>query len=154
MGVDPGTLRVGYAVLAREAGKPLFPLAYGVIRPGAGDPIERRLLHIHDELSRLIRRWKPDAVALEAAFFGKSIPAALRIGEGRGAALVAAAAAGVPVTSYAPSQVKKAVVGHGTADKRQVQAMTQALLGMEAPATPLDASDALAIALCHVHRVP
>ncbi len=154
MGIDPGTRRVGYAILEREPGRPLRALAYGVIHPRADAPIAVRLLHIQEELRRLIRRWKPDAAALESAFYGKSIPAALRIGEGRGAALVAASGEGVPVSSYAPAEVKKAVVGNGAAHKRQVQAMACSLLSLGKARLPLDASDALAIALCHAHRAP
>lgn len=149
MGIDPGTLRVGYAVLA-GGGSPRA-LAWGVIRPPAGDAIARRLAFIHAALSELLKRWAPDAVAIESAFYGKSIPAALRIGEGRGAAMAAAAGLGIAVASYSPAEVKKAVVGNGAAHKRQVQTMARSLLALKEP-MPYDASDALAVAICHLHR--
>ena len=152
MGIDPGTRRVGYAVVEMAGpGRPRA-LAYGVIRTPPDDPIDRRLRHIHETLSALLAEWAPASVAVESAFYGRSVSAALRIGEGRGAALVAAAARGIPVASYAPSVVKKAVVGNGLAHKRQVMAMVQVLLGLGPSPIPLDASDALGIALCHLAR--
>jgi crossover junction endodeoxyribonuclease RuvC len=152
MGIDPGTRRVGYAVVQRDLpGRPRA-LAYGVIRTPPGDPIDRRLRRIHERLQALLARWAPASVAIESAFYGRSVSAALRIGEGRGAAIVAAAARGIPVASYAPAVVKKAVVGNGLAHKRQVLAMVQVLLGLGGTPIPLDASDALAIALCHLAR--
>ena len=153
MGIDPGTLRVGYAVLALEKGetRPRV-LDFGVIRAKAGDPVDRRLGWIHRELSRLIEAWSPASVGVEAAFHGKGAMAALRIGEGRGAAIAAAASRGLPVASYPPAVVKKAITGNGAASKGQVQAMAQTLLGVDASGFPFDASDALAVALCHLWR--
>ena len=152
MGIDPGTRRVGYAIVQMEGpGRPRA-LAYGVIRTPADDPIDRRLRRIHEELQALLEKWAPSSVAIESAFYGRSVSAALRIGEGRGAAIVAAAARGIPVASYAPAVVKKAVVGNGLAHKRQVMAMVQVLLGLGKTPIPLDASDALGIALCHLAR--
>ncbi len=152
MGIDPGTRRVGYAVVQMEGpGRPRA-LAYGVIRTPPDDPIDRRLRRIHEELQALLATWAPASVAIESAFYGRSVSAALRIGEGRGAAIVAAAARGIPVASYAPAVVKKAVVGNGLAHKRQVLAMVRVLLGLGATPIPLDASDALGIALCHLAR--
>ena len=147
MGIDPGTLKVGYAVLGREG-----VLDVGVIRARASDPIDRRLGRIHAGLGAVLSKWKPSSVALESAFYGKSVSAALRIGEGRGAALVAAASQGVPVASYPPATVKKAVSGSGNATKAEIRSMVQATLGTDLGKLPMDASDALAIALCHLYR--
>ena len=151
LGVDPGTLRVGWAVLERSERGPVSLLDAGVIRLRGSDPIEIRLLAVHQALAAQLARWKPGTLALESAFFGRSVPAAIRLGEGRGAALVAAAAAGVPVRSWAPAQVKKAVSGHGAATKATLQAITRSALGLE-KALPTDASDAAAVALCHLMR--
>lgn len=152
IGIDPGTLRVGYAVLEAAADGRAVALDFGVIRPAPKDPIEARLRHIHDALAGLLARWRPSGAAMESAFFGASVPAALRIGEGRGAALVAAAAAGVAVSSYPPATVKKSVAMHGQATKGAVRDAVSGILALKGADIPLDASDALAIALCHLLR--
>ncbi len=151
LGVDPGTLKVGWAVLERSERGPVSLLEAGVIRLKGTDPIEVRLLAVHRALMTELGRFKPDLMALESAFFGRSVSAAIRLGEGRGAALVAAAAAGVPVRSWAPAQVKKAVSGHGAATKATLQAITRSALGL-GKTLPVDASDAAAVALCHLMR--
>lgn len=153
-GIDPGTNVVGYGVIDLEDGD-MSLIAAGAIRAGSrGSAIAERLARIHGELSLLIAKHRPSIVVLEQAFYGKSIQAAIRLGEGRGVALLAASQAGIDVAEYSPAIVKKAVVGFGTADKSQVGSMVQALLRLPAPLQPADASDALALAICHGHRFP
>lgn len=151
LGIDPGTRIVGYG-LVDKAGGDLEAVTWGAVRVRPSEDISKRLLEIHQGLAKVIEEYKPDEVALEGAFFGRSAKAALRIGQGQGAAILTAALSGLPVTSYAPREAKKAVVGTGSASKEQVQRMVQVILGLKEPPTPLDAADALSIAICHAHR--
>ena len=122
----------------------------GTIRATAKDPIAKRLLHMFEFLQKNIQSYKPDVLALETLFFAKDIRAVERIGEARACAMLAASKQGIEVIEYAPTAVKKSVTGNGRAAKEQVQFMVKRLLNLkEAPA--LDASDALAIAMCHLH---
>ena len=152
LGVDPGTRVCGYGVI-EVSGPDARALDYGVVRSDDAS-LARRLHVIHGGLCTVIGRFRPDVAALEGAFFGKNARSALKIGEGRGVALLAAAAGGIEVVEYAPAEVKKAVVGSGRADKSQVQQMVRILLNLPEVPEPADAADALAIALCHAHRLP
>ncbi len=116
--------------------------------------MELRLLTIFEGVGELIAEHAPDAVALEESFVGADARIALSVGQARGAVLVAAALAGIECTEYAPSRVKQAVCGYGRADKAQVQAMVQKLLGLAARPEPPDAADAAALALCHLAAAP
>lgn len=150
LGFDPGTQATGYGVIRGDK-RPML-VDFGTIRPKTGEPLELRLKAIYERALELIDEHKPDVVAVEDPFVGKSARSALVLGQARGVLLLAAAVSGVPVASYPPRSIKAAVVGRGGADKEQVQYMVQRLLGMKKPPTPLDASDALAVALCHVSR--
>jgi len=152
LGVDPGTRRTGYGVL-ELVGDRLTLVTCGAITTRARDPVSLRLKTIHERLAEIIAACRPEALALEEAYYGKSVPSAIRIGEARAIALLCAAQAGIPVFEYPPAVVKKASVGVGTAHKSQVQTMVQRILGLAAPPEPEDAADALAIAICHCHRV-
>ena len=147
LGIDPGNAVTGWGVVDRQ-GTRLLARAHGVWRGEAGLARSAALARLSDRLIDLIRRVGPQIVAIEEAFLGKNIQSALRLGEARGALLAAAARVdGIRVVEYPTASVKKAVVGNGRADKRQVQFMTQKLLGLAEPPRPLDASDALAIAV-------
>jgi crossover junction endodeoxyribonuclease RuvC len=149
LGIDPGMRVCGWGVV-RGGGRPGFE-ACGAIKPQPKQRFEQRLLVIHEELTRLIDVYAPTEVAIEDPFVGVLQPAsALAIGQARAAAMLAAAAAGLEVQLYAPAAVKAAVTGYGQGDKRQVQAMVRILLALEAPPEPLDAADALAVAICHL----
>ncbi len=151
LGIDPGTRSVGIGVVEAR-GSRLVPVAFEVIAPGRmGGDVPARLRTIHEGIREAIRRHAPDAVALEEAFYGKSVQSALRIGEGRGVAILAAALEGVPVHQYPPATIKKAVAGSGAAHKSQVNRMVRVLLGI-AKEVPEDAADALAAAVCHLNR--
>ena len=108
---------------------------------------------MHGGLARLLAAHRPDVVALEDLFYARNARSALILGHVRGVAMLAAAEAGLPAAEYSPAEVKRAVVGYGRADKQQVQQMVALLLGMDAPPSPLDASDALAVAVCHAHSI-
>jgi crossover junction endodeoxyribonuclease RuvC len=151
LGIDPGTQVVGYG-LVEPQGNRILLIGFGVIRAPMKAPYPERLLRIHDEIVRVIREQKPDAVAIEEAFYGKSASAALRMGEGRGVALVAVAQEARMLHQYTPAEVKKAVVGNGRAHKSQVQQMVRLILGLREAPEPEDAADALAVAICHCNR--
>jgi crossover junction endodeoxyribonuclease RuvC len=151
LGIDPGTLACGYGIID-ALGTEARPVDFGVIKTGRR-PLPQRLRIVFDGIQTLVTRYEPDVAAVEGAFFGKNVRAALRIGEGRGVAIAAAAKAGLEVFEYAPAAVKKAVVGNGRAHKSQVQQMVKLLLNLREAPEPEDAADALAIALCHQHRL-
>jgi len=150
LGIDPGTLRVGYGVI--DAGVTRSrALVYAVVTCDPRASVADRLARVFEALRRAIDEHAPDAVAIEDGFVGPNPRSALRIGEGRGAAMVAASSAGLPVHAYAPSVVKRSVAGTGRAGKHPVAEMVRALLGLpELP--PADAADALAVALCHAQH--
>ena len=150
LGIDPGTRICGYGAIETEGNK-LRTLDYGTVRCSE-DEVPRRLKVIHGGLVEIISRVQPDAVAVEKAFYGKNAKTAIKMGEARATALLAAAAADVDIAQYPPATVKQSVVGNGRADKQQVQLMVTRLLGLSEEPTPQDASDALALAICHSHR--
>jgi crossover junction endodeoxyribonuclease RuvC len=123
----------------------------GVIRVSPRESMPRRLERIYDGLSKLIRDHRPEQVAIEDVFYAVNVKSALKLGQVRGVAMLAAAAAGLEVAEYAPLSIKSAVVGYGKAEKSQVQWMVTRLLALAEPPEPEDASDALAIAICHLH---
>ena len=151
LGVDPGTHVVGWGLVARE-GSRLTTAGFGTIRAPASAPIDRRLAAIAEGLREVVTRHAPDAAAVEEAFYGRDVRAAIRLGEGRGAVLVVLAEAGVPVAHYTNNVVKRSVAGGGRATKPRVQAMARAILGLASLDGSLDASDALALAICHHHQ--
>lgn len=148
-GIDPGTVRTGYAFLERR-GDRIRVLEYGIIRNRSGDPLPDRLGKIHRDLSALLETYRPAHLALESIFHAKYARAALVLGHARGAIMVAAQSLGIPVAEYPPSLVKRATVGKGSASKERVAALIQSHLHLKEPPTPADAADALAIAFCHL----
>lgn len=154
VGVDPGTQRCGYGVVART-GSRLRVVESGVLVPGDHD-LPRRLALILDGLEALFSRARADAVAVETVFAGVSPRSALVLGQARGVVLAAAARAGVPVSEYAPQQAKLALTGNGRAEKAQMVHMVRALFGITALLA--DEADAIALAVCHIgrgaHRAP
>ncbi len=151
LGIDPGTVVVGYgAVVVRQGGPRL--LAAGCLRARRRDSPPKRLGTLLDQLEDLIARLKPKVVAVESAFAGENIQSAIRVGEGRGLALAVAARRGIEVIEIAPASAKRALVGNGRADKEQVAQMVASELRLSEPPRPLDATDALSIALTYVHR--
>jgi crossover junction endodeoxyribonuclease RuvC len=149
-GVDPGSLRTGYGCIDTDGSRHRL-VACGAIttRPGADFP--EKLLTIYQELGRLLKQHRPDCVAVESVFHATNVRSALRLGHARGVALLAAVEGGYPLVEYAPAAIKQAVVGYGRAEKRQVGEMVRLLLGLSQVPEPHDASDALAVAICHIH---
>ena len=151
LGIDPGTRVVGYGAVALRADGPRL-LSAGVVRLPAKMPVAERLAAIHARFEELMRTLRPAVVVVERAFAAKNIASALRIGEGRGLALACAAAAKAEVVELAPRAAKKRVAGSGDASKEQVAAMVKRALGRDDLDLPLDATDALALALAHATR--
>jgi len=153
LGIDPGTLRLGYGVVEGGAdGARLRYVECGVISASPRDPRPARLAEIGRGLRDLCVELRPDAVAMEEAFFGKNVQSTLALGEARGVAMFVAAEQGLVVTGYAPATVKQAVVGHGRATKDQIGYLVRALLSLRRTPEP-DAADALAIAICHARAL-
>ncbi len=146
-GIDCGCERTGFGVVETDGRAHKF-ISAGVIETSSKDSMAQRLSQIHDGLSRAIRLYQPEVVAIEEVFHAANVKTALRLAHVRGIALLAAAQAGVPVGEYSPLEVKSSVVGYGRAEKQQVQMMVASLLSLAEPA-PEDASDALAVAICH-----
>ena len=153
LGIDPGTAACGYGIVHESDGR-IRALTHGCWTSGARERPELRLRTIFDGVTGLISQHEPDAVALEESFVGADARIALFVGQARGAALVAAAAAGVVCTEYAPARVKQAVCGYGRADKGQVSRMVRMLLSLEAEPETSHAADALAVAICHASMPP
>jgi len=149
LGVDPGSSRTGFGLVAVENGR-LLHVTHGVIRAGKGGALARRLHEIHSGIEAVIRRHSPQAVAVESIFHAKNPRSSLVMGQARGVILLAAVQSGVEIYEYSPLQVKLAVTGYGHAGKEQIRAMVRQLLGVS-DVLPMDASDALAVAICHAH---
>jgi crossover junction endodeoxyribonuclease RuvC len=150
LGIDPGTAATGYGIVERNGSK-LRLIDYGCFETVPADQLPVRLLHIHQAITELIAEHKPALVGVERLFFNKNVQTAFAVGQARGAVLLAAAQAGVPVFEYGPHEVKMAVTGYGRAGKDQVQRMVQVVLGMATLPKPDDAADALAVAICLAH---
>lgn len=153
LGIDPGLSRCGYGAV-RSDGQRLVPVAYGVLRTPAAAPLPERLAMLRQELDDLLDELRPGALAVERILFQVNARTAIAVGQASGLALAAAAHRRVPVTHYSPNEVKLAVAGYGGADKAQVQAMVTRLCNLDAPPSPPDAADALALAICHLWAAP
>jgi crossover junction endodeoxyribonuclease RuvC len=149
-GIDPGSIRTGYGCVQTDGSRHRLVIC-GAVAPRAASPLPDRLHVIYADLTRLLRDAQPDCVVVENLFHSRNVRSALTLGHARGVAVLAAVQAGVPVLEYTPAEIKLAVVGYGRAEKTQVQRMVMLLLGLDTPPSPLDASDALAVALCHAH---
>jgi crossover junction endodeoxyribonuclease RuvC len=149
-GIDPGSERTGYGCIEVQGSRHRLVICGSISAP-ARSTFPDKLKRIHTELAALLDRYRPDCVAVENIFHAKNVRSALKLGHARGIALLAASEAGLPVVEYTPAEIKRAVVGFGRAEKHQIQQMVKLLLGLEAPPSPHDAADALAVAICHLH---
>jgi crossover junction endodeoxyribonuclease RuvC len=149
-GIDPGSVRTGYGCIETRGTRCVL-ICSGAIVPPSRTTFPDKLRIIHLELAERLADARPDYVAIESLFHGLNTRSALALAHARGVMLLAATQLGLPVVEYAPAEVKRAVVGFGRAEKPQVQQMVTLLLGLATPPTPLDVSDALAVALCHAH---
>ena len=148
-GVDPGSLRTGYGCIDTDGSRHRLVACGAITTPAAAFP--EKLLAIHRALGELLRMHRPDCVVVENVFHAMNVRSALKLGHARGVALLAAVEGGYPVVEYTPAEIKLAVVGYGRAEKHQVGEMVRLLLGLGEVPQPHDASDALAVAICHVH---
>ncbi|MFZ4058403.1 MAG: crossover junction endodeoxyribonuclease RuvC, partial [Ferruginibacter sp.] len=148
LGIDPGTVVMGYGLI-KVSGNTMKLLEMDVLKPGKISDGYKKLQLIYNTVSGLIIKYKPDVFAIEAPFFGKNVQSMLKLGRAQGVAIAAAMRHGLPVTEYSPKKVKQSVTGNGNADKEQVLKMLQRLLSFEDDPKYLDASDALAVAVCH-----
>ena len=152
MGIDPGLSATGYGVV--EGGHPPRARLAGVILTDTTAPMAERLADLFIGLTQVIEESRPDVVAVESVFTNQNLQTAISVGRASGVALLAAARAGLHVSEYAPTAVKSAITGDGSASKSQIQEMVARLLRLAEPPRPADAADALAIALCHLRAAP
>ncbi|WP_160066993.1 crossover junction endodeoxyribonuclease RuvC [Sphingobacterium bovisgrunnientis] len=148
LGIDPGTVVLGYGVV-KETGKKVSLETLGVVKMGHLDDHGLKLQRIFKKVLALIDEYNPDCVALEAPFYGKNIQVMLKLGRAQGVAMAAALSRDIPIFEYSPRKIKQSVTGSGNASKEQVAAMLQTLLGFKETPEFLDATDGLAVAVCH-----
>lgn len=148
LGIDPGTVVMGYGVIA-VSGQQVSVLELGALKPGTQKDIYKRLQLIHETVCGLILKYQPGEFAIEAPFFGKNVQSMLKLGRAQGVAIAAAMHYNLPVTEYSPKKVKQSVTGNGNATKDQVWKMMQTIFSLDKKPKHFDATDALAVALCH-----
>jgi crossover junction endodeoxyribonuclease RuvC len=151
LGIDCGTECTGYGVVELDDRDKLSCVCLGAVRLSTRDPLPRRLSTVFDRLSSLIEQHRPDRVSIEDVFYALNVKSALKLGQVRGVAMLAAASHEIGVAEYSPLTIKSAVVGYGRAEKEQVQLMVARLLRLDEIPQPADAADALAIAICDLH---
>jgi crossover junction endodeoxyribonuclease RuvC len=151
LGIDPGIATTGYGLVRLLDDGGLQAITFGVIVTPPDMPVHRRLMMLHEDLQELFSNHHPDTCAVEKLFFQRNVSTAIAVGEARGVVMLAIAEAGLDVAEYTPNEVKQAVAGYGSAQKRQVQEMVRTLLGLPEIPKPDDAADALAIAITHLN---
>ena len=152
LGIDPGLIQTGFGLINIKNNNEIKLIDYGVIRPLLDDVLANRLLTIFDDICEIIKIHHPHIFVIEDIFYGKNVKSAMRLGQARGAAMVAAASKEIPIYEYSARKVKQSITGNGNAHKQQVQFMVKARLQMDKLPEPIDASDALAVALCHQYQ--
>ncbi len=152
LGIDPGSEATGYGIIESD-GTHHGSILFGAIKTRPRRPFHERLLKIHTDLTEILSREKAQIMAIEEVFYAANVQSALRLGHARGVALLVAAQQGLSVYEYSPLEIKSAIVGYGRAEKGQVQGMVRFLLQLPEVPTPDDAADALAVAICHAHRM-
>ncbi len=150
LGIDPGSDRTGYGCIDSDGHRHRLVLC-GAITAGIKDAFPDKLAAIHRALTDILAECQPECVAIENLFYAANVRSALKLGHARGVAMLAAVEAGLPVIEYTPAEIKRAIVGYGRAEKPQVGRMVKLLLGLTSVPRPHDASDALAVAICHLH---
>jgi crossover junction endodeoxyribonuclease RuvC len=151
LGIDPGTLNMGYGVVDEDAGE-MTMIDCGVLSQPSRVPVEQRLSSLYKKLVEVVARHQPDEVAIEEPFVAGNVRSALAIGRAQAIAILAAANKNIPVFRYLPTQVKQQVTDYGGSGKEQVQEMVRLQLGLAERPEPSDAADALAVAICHLHQ--
>jgi crossover junction endodeoxyribonuclease RuvC len=153
LGIDPGLSRCGYGCV-EQRGRAQRAVAAGVITTPPHQPVPQRLAELQREVRSLITELRPAVVAIERVLFQVNVRTAMSVGQAAGVVMAEAAAAGCDVVEYSPNEVKQAVAGWGAANKQQMERMVQTLLGIDQPLRPVDAADAVALALCHLAQMP
>ena len=151
LGVDPGTYKMGIGLVESDGESYSLRLSDALSPPRKAE-LAARLGWLHSRLEELVAQLRPDVVAVESPFVGRNIKAAISVGQAQAVAMVAAASHGIPVSMYAPREVKKAVTDNGGSSKEQVQDMVQFLLNLPDPLEPSDRADAAAVAICHINN--
>jgi crossover junction endodeoxyribonuclease RuvC len=151
LGIDPGTVNLGYGVVDEDAGE-MAMVTCGVLSSSSKVPVEKRLSSLYKKLVDIVASHKPDEVAIEEPFVAGNARSALAVGRAQAIAILAAANKNLPVFRYLPTQVKQQVTDYGASSKEQVQEMVRLQLGLAEPPQPSDAADALAVAICHLHQ--
>jgi crossover junction endodeoxyribonuclease RuvC len=149
-GVDPGTARMGYGVVAHDGESRLID--HGVLETPSTQEMPDRLRLLYEQVSALLQEHRPDVLSVEQLFFARNVTTAISVGQARGVVLLAASQFAIPVREFSPSEVKHAIVGYGKADKGQIQEMVRMILGLDAIPRPDDAADAIAVAVCYAHH--
>ncbi len=152
IGIDPGVAVTGYGLVRESSSGDLELVAYGALETDPACALPQRLSELHRRLRELVEHWQPQQAAVESIFFATNAKSAISVGQARGVALMTLFEAGLTIAEYTPLQVKQAVAGYGSADKRQVQEMVRLLLHLAELPRPDDAADALAIAITHLHQ--
>jgi crossover junction endodeoxyribonuclease RuvC len=152
LGIDPGTRIMGYGIIEADDDE-IALVNFGVLIPDKSDSNSERLHDLHQGLLKVIRRFQPEAVAVEQPFISKNVRSAMAIGRAQAIALLAAASENIPAFEYTPTQIKQRVADYGASSKEQIQEMVRLQLGLETIPEPDDAADALAVAICHVREI-
>lgn len=153
LGIDPGYAILGYGIVDKK-GNRFTPVEYGCVTTNKDMQMPDRLKHLYSELMEIIDRYRPEAASIEELFFNTNTTTAILVGQARGVAILACANSGIPINEYTPVQIKQALTGYGRAEKKQMQIMVKAMLGLSEIPRPDDAADALAAAICHGHAGP
>lgn len=151
MGIDPGLATVGFGIISASGGTRFEAIEYGAVLTPAGEKIPDRLAEIFDNVSRLVKIYKPDAVSVERLYFNTNEKTAINVAQARGVILLAARLGNVPIYEYTPLQIKQALTGYGRAEKKQIMYMVKTVLKLESEPKPDDTADALAAAICHAY---
>jgi len=152
LGIDPGLIQTGYGLI-KIYDNDTEVLDYGIISPNVKSSLSDRLHTIHEDLLTLINKYKPTIMVIEEVFYGKNVKSALLLGHARGVPMVCASEYKIPVFEYSARKVKQSITGNGNAHKTQVKYMVMRELGLKSFNAPIDASDALAIAMCHLYQL-
>ena len=151
LGIDPGLTKTGFGLLSISNDIPKI-IDYGIIEPNKSDNLSKRLYSIYTDMNQLIEMFNPTIVSIEDIFYGRNVKSALLLGQARGIAMLCAAKYDIPVFEYSAKKVKQAITGNGNADKTQLQYMLKQIFKLKQLPTPLDASDAIGIALCYIYQ--
>jgi crossover junction endodeoxyribonuclease RuvC len=151
LGIDPGTATTGYGLVRLLPDGELVAVSFGILSTPKEAAPAARLEMLYNDLTKLIKKYKPETAGVEKLFFSRNVTTALAVGQARGVIMLAIQKAGIEIFEYTPNEVKQAVAGYGSADKRQVQEMVRALLQLDSIPKPDDAADALAIAITHLN---